>query len=77
MMHGPINIRSNHYFALLLSCVKMFHSQCYLVATVIHIHSLHSQICMYVCMHVCVCVCVRAYKGKVHLRTVHEGPEGE
>jgi hypothetical protein len=29
---------------------KIFHSQCYLVATVIHIQSLHSQICVHIHM---------------------------
>jgi hypothetical protein len=37
----------------------MFHSQCYLVATVIYIQSLRSQICVYVC--VCVCVYIYIY----------------
>jgi len=29
-------------------CVNMFHSQCYLVATVIRIQSVRSQICLYI-----------------------------
>ena len=43
-MHGPLIVKSSLHFAPLPICVKLFHSQCYLVATVIHIQSLHSQI---------------------------------
>jgi hypothetical protein len=55
----PNDISSQH-FALLLICVKMFHSQCYLVATVFQIQSLCSQICIYVC--VCKHTCSSQYR---------------
>ena len=39
----PVNSSHHSHF-----CVKMFHSQCYLLTTVIHIQSLSSQICAYI-----------------------------
>ena len=38
---------SSQHFAPLPICVKMFHSQYHLVATVVHTQSLGSQVCIY------------------------------
>ena len=52
-----INIQSTRRTAI--DFVIMFHSQCYLVGTVIHIACKQSN--MFVCVYVCVCVCIYIY----------------
>jgi len=44
---SPLDQRPSQHFSWLLICAKMFHSQYYLVAMVIHMQSLRSQICVY------------------------------
>jgi hypothetical protein len=45
---SPLSQKSSQHFAPLPICVKIFHSHCYLVAKVIHVKFLCSQICVYV-----------------------------
>ena len=45
-------IESSQHFAPLQICVKMFHAQYYLVATVIHTQSLRSEICVCIYTHI-------------------------
>jgi hypothetical protein len=61
-------ISSSQHLALPPICVEIFHSQYYLVTTVIQTQSLSSQICVCVC--VCVCACVYIYMYVYILRNI-------
>ena len=67
--HSPPDRRPNNkypvkHFVTLLICVKMFHSQYYLVATVIHVRSVRSQI------RVCVRIYIYIYRVSQELRLI-------
>jgi len=49
LLRSNPEVRSSQHFTPLPICLKMFHSQYYLVATILEIQFLHSQIC--VCVH--------------------------
>jgi hypothetical protein len=59
---------SSRHFAPLPICVKIFHSQCYLVATVIHTQSVRCKTC------VCVCACTHTHTH-THARSQYRGAD--
>ena len=64
-MHGHMNLKINIQSTLrtALICVKMFHLQCYLVTTVIHIQSVRCQIRVYILMSFTI---QRRWSGKIN-----------